>query len=113
MARGDKATFPGGGVPQRQSAGRGGERLAEIPRFFGTWVPGGGGIYGPRKLGHESGGRLGVWLYAFVGHHAVEPDGDRAAGARAQAGRGGRTRPCPSLSRSLFQAGFRRSVGGL
>ena len=56
----------------------------------------------PGQLGHRPGGRLEVQLLAPLRHHDLEPDGDSAPVAFAQAGHRHRARSRPGLPRSLF-----------
>ena len=63
---------------------RGAELRRLVPpavRLHGPGLHGLGRLHGPRQLGDRPRRRRAVRLHAAVRHHAVEPDGDPAAGA--------------------------------
>ena len=72
-----------------------------------------GRLHGSRQLGDRSRRRIEVRLHAAVGHPAVEPDGDPAAGARRAARHRHRPRSRAGLPRQLFAAGQFHAVAGL
>ena len=66
-----------------------------------TRVPGGGRLHGPRQLGDLARRRVQVRLRAALDRTAVQPDGNRAAGALCPAGDRGRSRSGPGLPRCV------------
>ncbi len=87
-----------------------GQLLAQAARVLGPRLPGRGRLHGPGQLGHRHRRRRPVRLHAAQRDHAVEPDGDPAAGAGRAAGRRHELRPGAGLPRLLLQA---RSHGAL
>ena len=94
------AAQPAGGA--RIDPGTPRRGLAEaLRRLLRSRLHGLGRLHGPRELGHRPRRRIEVRLHAPVSRHAVQPDGDPAAGARGEARHRHGPRPRPSLPRQL------------
>ena len=72
-----------------------------------------GRLHGPGQLGDRHRRRLALRLHAALGHPAVQPDGDPAAGARGAPRHRDRARPRAGVPRQLFAAGQHRAVARL
>ncbi len=85
--------------------------LAQAARVLGARLPRRGRLYGSGQLGHGPRRRRPLRLRAAQRDHAVEPDGDPAAGPRRAAGRRHELRPGPGLPGVLPEAGGHRALG--
>ena len=94
-----------GSVPSRPQAS------AQAVRLCGSRLPRGGRLHGPGQLGHRSRRRRALRLHAAQRDHAVEPDGDPAAGALGAPRHRQRPGPRAGLPRPLLAA-VRRSCCG-
>src|SRR5215203_1630791 len=84
LAVSENSTESAGVVPLRPRAERG-FVLAQGSRVRRTWLHGGSGIHGSRKLGDGSGRRVSVWIYAPERDSPFELDGDIASSPRPEA----------------------------
>ena len=95
-------------LPEVNATRRGADRRRLVPpalRLHGTGLHGLGRLHGPGQLGDRPRRRRALRLYAALRHHAVEPDGDPAAGAGGPARHRHRPRSGAGLPRLLSAPG--------
>ena len=102
---------PGGELHHRGAAVR--ALVHEALRLHGPGLHGLGRLHGPRQLGDRPRRRRALRLHAALRHHAVEPDGDPAAGAGRPARHRHRPRPGAGLPCLLPAPGLLPALGRL
>ena len=112
MALSPHASEPAGVVPHDPCA-EGSLLLAQGAGLCRAGLHGGGGVHGPGQLGHRPRRRSALRVHPAQRHPALQPDGDSAPGAGAQAGHRHRQRSGAGLPRPLLAAGQLRALGAV
>ena len=99
------------GSPRHRAGADHGRLLAQDDGVCRPRLSRRGRLHGSGQLGHRPRRRIALRLHAAQRDHAVQPDGDPAAGAVGAPRHRQRPRPRPGLPRSLLAAGHASCCG--
>ena len=113
VVSGGAARAVAAGVARDDSVSGGRFTAEEIVGVCRAWIPGGGWLHGPGKLGDGYCRRVEIWIFAAQRDFNQQFDGDVFAGAFCQVGNCDWARSCAGLPGNLFAAHVDVFVGGV